>query len=338
MKKFKLLLTGLIFIALFASVSYAAARSGEVTMQFDVSAPANAKDVRLWIPYPTSGDHQDIHDVSVSGNFTKKGVYKEKEHGNVALYAEWRGPFKKRVLTYTFKVRRTDFVMRDFPAKEKPLSKKKMARYLRATSFGPTSGKVKTLALQITQGQTTTAGKARAIYNWIVNNMYRDEGVKGCGYGKVERLINTRGGKCADISSVFVALARSARVPSREMFSIRMPAGKTGDMTKNQHCWAEFYEPGYGWVPVDPADVRKAMLQKNTKNLNDVKDLADYFFGGVDDNRVVYGTGRDILLKPRQNGGRLDYFMYPYAEADGKPLSEDLFGFNLGWKISFKEL
>ncbi len=337
MKKFKLLLAGLVMVALFASVSNAAERKGGITMTFDLNSPASAKDVRLWIPYPTSGDHQKIYGVSVSGNFTKKGVYKEKEHGNTALYAEWRGPFKKRVLTYTFKVRRTDFIMRNFPKKEGPMPAG-MARYLRATSFGPTSGKVKTLAIQITRGQRTVVGKARAIYNWIVTNMYRDESVKGCGYGKVERLITTRGGKCADISSVFVALARSAGVPSREMFTIRMPAGETGDMTKNQHCWAEFYEPGYGWVPVDPADVRKAMLQKNTRNLNDVKDLVEYFFGGVDDNRIVYGTGRDILLNPRQDGGRLDYFMYPYAEADGKPLSEDLFGFNLGWKISFREL
>jgi hypothetical protein len=30
--------------------------------------------------------------------------------------------------------------------------------------------------------------------------------------------------------------------------------------------------------------------------------------------------------------------MYPYAEADGKPLNEDLYGFNLGYKITFREL
>jgi hypothetical protein len=30
--------------------------------------------------------------------------------------------------------------------------------------------------------------------------------------------------------------------------------------------------------------------------------------------------------------------MYPYAEADGKPLNEDLYGFNLGYTIGFREL
>ena len=329
----------LVLAVVFSSFSYAKERKkGEVTLQLNMKAPEKAKDVRLWIPYPVSSQYQRVYDVSITGNFTKEGIYREGEHGNIALYAEWKGDFKNRVLKYSFKVDRRDFVRKDFPKREMPFSKKEFARYLRPTSLGPTSGKVKTLALEITRGKNTVVGKARAIYNWIVANMYRDEGVKGCGYGKVERLITTRGGKCADISSVFVALARSAGVPAREMFSIRMPAGKTGDMTESQHCWAEFYCPGYGWVPVDPADVRKAMLQKRTTNLNDVKDLVDYFFGAVDDNRIVYYTGRDVLLNPRQKGGRLDYFMYPYAEADGKPLSADLFGFDLGYKISFKEL
>ncbi len=335
----------LVFIMAFASVTfsterraYAQDRRGEVILQLNMNAPVKAKDVRLWIPYPVSGKYQRIYDVNITGNFTKEGIYREGEHGNIALYAEWKGQFRKRVLTYSYKVSRRDFVMKDFPKQELPFSKKEFARYLRATSFGPTSGKVKALALEITRYENGVVGKARAIYNWIVANMYRDEGIKGCGYGKVERLITTRGGKCADISSVFVALARSAGVPAREIFSIRMPAGKTGDMTKNQHCWAEFYDPGYGWVPVDPADVRKAMLQKKTNNLKDVQGLVEYFFGAVDDNRIVYYTGRDVLLNPRQQGGRLDYFMYPYAEADGKPLSADLFGFDLGYKMSFKQL
>ena len=338
MKKSIIFLVTFALLTAFASPSHANQRSGEVTFSINLKAPEKAKDVRLWIPYPVSDKYQRIYDVRITGNFTREGIYREGEHGNIALYAEWRGAFKKRSLTYRFRVTRKDFVMKDFPEKELPFSKKEFAPYLRATSLGPTSGKVKTLALEITKGETGVVAKARGIYNWIVANMYRDEGVKGCGYGKVERLITTRGGKCADISSVFVALARSAGVPAREIFSIRMPAGKSGDMTEGQHCWAEFYCPGYGWIPVDPADVRKAMLQKHTTSLKDVQGLVKYFFGAVDDNRIVYFTGRDVLLEPPQKGGRLDYFMYPYAEADGKPVNEDLFGFNLGYKISFKEL
>ena len=55
------------------------------------------------------------------------------------------------------------------------------------------------------------------------------------------------------------------RNPAGEVFGIRMPKGKEGDMTRAQHC-AEFYLPGYGGssscgrVESDPE--RKITLQE----------------------------------------------------------------------------
>jgi len=327
-----------IFIAAFADPAMAKERKGEVTVQFNLSAPVDAKNVRLWIPYPVSDENQSIEDVRVTGNFSNSGAYREGENGNVALYAEWNGPSKDRTLTYSFNVDRKEVVKKNFPEKELPFSKEEFKEYLKATSLGPTTGKVKELADKITKGKKTNLAKSKAIYDWILNNMHRNPDIKGCGFGEVEKLIVSLGGKCGDIHSVFVALSRSAGVPSREIFGIRMAKGKEGDITKSQHCWAEFYMPGYGWVPVDPSDVRKAMLEKKITDPKEAKDLVEYFFGAVEENRIAYQTGRDLTLNPAQKDGKLNYFMYPYAEADGKTLNEDLFGFNLGYKISFKEL
>jgi len=338
---------GFVFAAIvafsLAAITFAAGvkvkeRRAEVTINVNLQAKAESKRVSLWIPYPVSDENQTIEDVNITGNFSKSGIYREGRYGNMALYAEWNGALKERVLTYSFKVKRNEAVKADFPERELSFSKEEFKGYLKATRLGPTDGKVKYLAAQITKGKSSNLAKARAVYDWIVNNMHRDPDVKGCGFGEVEKLIVSLGGKCGDISSVFVALSRSAGVPAREIFGIRMPKGKTGDMTKNQHCWAEFYVPGYGWVPVDPSDVRKAMLEKKTDNLNDVKSLVEYFFGAVDESRIAYQSGRDLILNPAQKDGKLNYFMYPYAEVDGKALNEDLFGFNLGYKISFKEL
>jgi len=313
-------------------------RQGEVTIQFNLNAPAESKNVRLWIPYPVSDENQTIEDVNIKGNFSKSSIYRDGRYGNMALYAEWNGSSKERLLTYTFKVKRREVIKKDFLKKELSFSKYEFREYLTATSFGPTDGKVRELAEKITKGKNTNIDKARAIYDWIVYNMHRDPNVKGCGFGDVEKLIVSLGGKCGDISSVFVALSKSIGVPTREIFGIRIPKGKEGDMTKAQHCWAEFYFQGYGWVPVDPSDVRKAMLERNIKDTKDAKDLVEYFFGAVDESRIAYQSGRDVILNPPQKEGKLNYFMYPYAEADGKTLNEDLFGFNLGYKISFKEL
>lgn len=336
--KFVVCLMILFTIGALPALSSAKERTAEVTLQLDLKAPEESKNVRVWIPYPVSDENQSVTDVNVNGNFSKSGIYREGEHGNIALYAEWDNPLKERTLSYTFRVTRKETVKKNFPEKELPFSMDEYALFLGPTKYGPTTGKVKELAEKITKGEKTKLAKSRAIYDWIVNNMHRDPNIKGCGYGEVEKLLVSLGGKCGDIHSVYVALARSVGVPSREIFGIRMPKGKEGDMTKNQHCWAEFYLPGYGWVPVDPSDVRKAMLDRKITDVKEVKDLVDYYFGALDESRIAYQGGRDLTLNPVQKDGALNYFMYPYAEADGKSLNEDLFGFNLGYKISFKEL
>jgi len=312
-------------------------RSAEITITFDLKAPEDAKEVRLWVPYPVSDKNQEIFDVHVNGNPSYWGIYTESRYRNHILYSEWKSPAKERKLTLTFKVKRKEVITKDFPQKETTLSQDEFKDYLGSAKNIPLDGKVKEHALKITKDKKTILEKARAIYDWIVDNMYRDPNVKGCGFGEVERLLETMGGKCADIHSVFVALARASGIPAREIFGIRIPKGKEGDMTKAQHCWAEFYLPGYGWVVVDPADVRKAILEQKI-TLEEAKPLREYFFGAVDESRIAFGTGRDIILNPPQASEPLNYFMYPYAEADGKPLNEDLYGFNIGYKITFKEI
>ena len=320
------------------AMAVAADHEGTVTIEFNLNAPPAAKNVRLWIPYPVSDDNQMVGNVKVSGNYSHSGVHREGKHGNMALYAEWDEPAKKRELTYSFTVKRKRIETGTLARKEPAYSRQEYARYLRATSLGPTTGTVRKTARTITKGKRTNHEKAKAIYDWIVKNMYRDPNIKGCGYGDVEKLLVSLGGKCGDIHSVFVALARSVDVPAREIFGLRLPKENKRNITSWQHCWAEFYMPGFGWVPVDPSDVRKVMLKKKTADLNDVQDLVEFYFGGIDQYRVAYQTGRDITLNPPQNDVTLNYFMYPYAEVDGKTLNADLFGHNLGYTISFKSL
>jgi len=318
-------------------VSGAKGKQGIITVTVDLNAPAGAKQVRLWIPYPMSDEYQRITDVAVQGNYSSMGVYREGRYGASILFAEWDAPAPKRTMTYSFRVMRKEASAKDCSATEHPVSREEFSLYLSPTRRGPTDGGVAALAARITKGKTSVREKARAIYDWIVENMHRDPTVKGCGLGEVTALLASLGGKCADIHSVFVALARAAGVPAREIFGLRLPPGQEGDITGWQHCWAEFYLPGTGWVPVDPADVRKAILARKI-SLEEARPLREYYFGAVDERRVEFGTGRDLVLTPSQAGEPLNYFMYPYAEADGTPLNEDLYGYNIGYRIFFREM
>jgi transglutaminase-like putative cysteine protease len=234
---------------------------------------------------------------------------------------EWPKETGSRKLAFSFHVERKEITQRNLPDKEPSWNRSDYAEYLQPTSLGPLDGEVKKQADRITKGKKTNLEKAKAIYDWTVENMYRDPNTKGCGLGDVCVLLKSPGGKCTDISSVFIALCRAAGVPAREVFSIRLGKKAEEDITTYQHCWAEFFLPGFGWVTADPADVRKAMLVEKLE-LSDpkVKEYRSYFWGGIDAYRVVLAKGRDLKLNPPQAGDPLNTFGYPYAEVGGKPV------------------
>jgi transglutaminase-like putative cysteine protease len=321
MKKSIVVLVMTMLAGICVSSAFAVDRGGVVTVEVDLSNHEPGKEVRLWLPYAVSDRDQLVSDIKISGNFTESAVYTDRMNKNPILYAQWPKDARTRKLSYTFRVLRHEVLRRDFPKKSVCWDPSGFGRYLSATSLGPVDGEVKKLADAITAKKTDVLAKAEAIYNWVCSNMYRDPTTRGCGKGDVCELLRHRGGKCTDISSVFVALCRAAGVPAREIFGIRLGKKPQEDITGWQHCWAEFYLPGYGWVPADPADVRKAILTENlTPGEAKAEKYRKYFWGGIDANRVKLAVGRDVVLNPPQAGPPLNTFGYPYAEVDGKPL------------------
>ena len=151
--------------------------------------------------------------------------------------------------------------------------------------------------------------KARALYEWIVDNTFRDPKVRGCGLGDIQTMLETKnlGGKCADLNALFVGFARSVGIPARDVYGIRVAdsadfksLGRSGDITKAQHCRAEFYLAGHGWVPVDPADVRKVVLEEKPGGLPlddpQVQKARAKLFGAWEMNWMAYNYAHDVTL------------------------------------------
>jgi transglutaminase-like putative cysteine protease len=321
MKRMLFLMTIALVMAVPLSLFAAAESSGTITMEFDLSGHPADQVARLWIPYPLSDQDQLITNISVSGDFAESAVYSDQKYSTPMLYARWEKGATSRKVVLNFAVTRREVVKKDFPKQEAAWDPADYSLYLAPTSLGPIDGVVKELADKIVGDKVTVYDKARAIYDWTCENMYRDPATKGCGPGDVCLLLQKPGGKCTDIHSVFVSLCRAVGVPAREIFGIRQGKKEIEDITQWQHCWAEFFLPGYGWVPVDPADVRKIMLTEDLK-LDDqkTKDYRKYFWGAWDAYRVKLAVGRDLILNPAQKGKPLNTFGYPYAEIGGIPL------------------
>ncbi len=77
-----------------------------------------------------------------------------------------------------------------------------------------------------------------------------------------------------------------------------------------------FRDPKRGWVPMGAADGRRWLDAGREANKN--YDFGDLF---VARSAVMVSRGRNLTLMPAQHAGPLNNFIYPYAEADGKPIT-----------------
>jgi transglutaminase-like putative cysteine protease len=173
----------------------------------------------------------------------------------------------------------------------------------------PLNGVISELAKEHTAGESSDLAKAQSIYNYVVSTMHYDKSGEGWGRGDAVWACTSKRGNCTDFHSLFIAMMRSVHIPARFEIGFPIPEGKTEGDIPGYHCWAEFYLQGTGWVPVDASEASKNPSKR------------DYFFGAHDDNRVLFTFGRDIRLSAQQEGEPLNYFIYPYAELDGKPVA-----------------
>jgi transglutaminase-like putative cysteine protease len=285
---------------------------------------------RAWIPVP-SVNEKDWFKSSPSQWTTngKAALTHDPKYAAGLVHVEWADAEAAPVIEVTSHIKVRDrAVDLSKPGKVEALTVGERKLYLRATELIPTGGIVKQTADRITKGAETDLEKARAIYEWVVENTFRDAKVRGCGIGDIAAMLKTgnMGGKCADINALYVGLARAAGLPARDVYGLRVAPSKFGYnslgagssvISKAQHCRSEVYLAGFGWVPVDPADVRKVALEEPPANLKiddpTVVAARQALFGSWETNWLAYNFAHDVAL-PGSNGPKLGFLMYPRAE------------------------
>jgi transglutaminase-like putative cysteine protease len=308
-------------------------RTFEVKTRVEILKPSGA--ARVWLPAALLS--KTPFQKTLSNEFRAEGgtarIVEGKADGLGIVAAQFPAGVKP-VLTLTSRVATKNCAV-DLSASGKAPKADcaELEHFLRPTKLLPTGGIVKTAANEITSGAKTDLEKARAIYEWIVDNTFRNPKTRGCGIGDIRFMLESKdlGGKCADLNALYVGLARAAGLPARDAYGIRVAKSELGykslgtaseNITKAQHCRAEVYIGGYGWVAVDPADVRKVVLEEPPGNrpLNDemVKKARARLFGSWEMNWMAYNFAHDVAL-PGSAGAPVGFLMYPQAEtADGR--------------------
>jgi len=325
-------------------------RTFEVTTRVEVLKTSGT--TRIWLPAPLISETP--FQKTLSATFQPDGgtakIIESKPDALGIVTAEFPSGVKP-VLTFTSRIATKNYVVDlSAPNNAPKLDRADMQHFLRPTKLLPTDGIVQATAAEITSGAKTDVEKARAIYEWIVDNTFRNPKTRGCGVGDIRFMLESRdlGGKCADLNSLYVGIARAAGLPARDVFGIRVGKSEMGykslgasseNVTKSQHCRAEVYLSDFGWVPVDPADVRKVVLEEQPGNrpLEDdmVKNARARLFGSWEMNWMAYNFAHDVGL-PGSNGAPLGFLLYPQAEtAEGRLDSLDPDNFK--YEITSKE-
>jgi len=321
----------------------------EVTTHVELLRPKGVS--RVWVPLPLAVETPfqkplDNHWEAPGG---KASFAHDARYGVTLVSAEWPEGVQP-VLEVKSKVTTRDWgVDLLAPPGLERLDAASRALWTAPTRLLPTDGLVLATARQITTGvKGGDLEKARALYAWVCDNSFRDPKVRGCGLGDIQSMLTTQsyGGKCADINALFVGLARAVGIPARDVYGVRVAdsqrgykaLGKSGDITKAQHCRAEFFAEGYGWIPVDPGDVRKVVLEEAPGNLpvDDPKVQAarSFLFGNWEMNWMAYNYGHDVALSASRV---VPFLMYPQAEtAEG--LRDCLDPGNFQYTLSSREV
>ena len=291
-------------------------RTFAFTYQVHVPATKNAgAKFFLWLPLPQQDAYQKIRDLQIVSPVAHMEG-RESEYGNSYVVFQ---PTTEQLeagfdATIRFVATRSehkvplDSASAPLVAMNTPTSSD-LERYLEPDKLVPLNGVIGDLAKQETAGETTTLAKARHIYDYVLATMRYDKSGQGWGRGDAVWACTSKRGNCTDFHSLFIGMMRASGIPARFEIGFPLPDSKTEGDIPGYHCWAEFYLNGTGWVPVDASEAWKNPAKR------------DYFFGAHDVNRIFFTYGRDLRLSPDQKGDPLNYFIYPYAELEGKPFT-----------------
>jgi transglutaminase-like putative cysteine protease len=344
----------------------AAARQGtfEVRHELKVTVPEGAQRVRVWFvlpqedPIPGDGTvpAQRVADLHIDSPYPYR-VERDSE-GSKLLYLEATNPQEKELkIVETFVVTRQEVRTSVDPRQAKPLTdadRAKLAPFLTANKHVEIDDEIRTLAHEIVGNETNPVLAARRLYDWTLLNVdywVKDpKNKKASPVGSSTYCLTFRTGNCTDFEALWTSLARAAGIPTRIVYGSFFKPDLNGiDGDQSYHCWATFYAPGLGWVPHDVAVAdmyvgdmlvtpdNELLMRRTTADGMFGVDPAkvDYYFGNLDERRIVWSIGRDLILSPPQDGDPVNAMAKAYVEIDGKVHPE---GAN-GWvrKLTYRE-
>lgn len=276
--------------------------------------PVGTGPIDVFIPLAVSNAHQDIvrHEMTTRIPGQEKT---EPRYGN----RFWHGHLDQSdgqpiTITVKYWVRRRVFQAQGLAAagqEHSPQEREQMKLFLGPNRRVPISGPlIERIRADIPKSDPTPLGRARAIYDFVIDTMEYKKVGTGWGNGDTFWACSARYGNCTDYHALFISLARAEGIPARFEIGFSIPEDKPAGTIEGYHCWTEFHLPGVDWVPIDASEADKRPERR------------EIYFGTYPADRIQFTIGRDLELGKGHTTGPLNYFIYPHVEVAGKKFEE----------------
>ncbi len=297
---------------------------------YEIITTVNLKNARgqsrLWLPLPLNQDtlFQRTLGHSWSGNPENSSMRRFPDGDLEVFHCEWDDGTDSRLQIKTL-VTTAD---RHFDVTKRTIAPERddiLRHNLQSSRLIPNDGLAHQLGERIIGRIKDPVAQAKAIYEWVAENSIYDPSIPGCGKGDVRRQLTEGqyGGRSADINGLFVSICRAVGIPARCVYGLRVAPSRlfrslgltSDDATRSQHVRAEFYIPGYGWIPVDPSDIRRAIAMEGLSDRDSrLNSLRKVLFGVWEMNWIAFNLGTDITLPGRQLP--MPFLLHPQLESN----------------------
>jgi len=171
---------------------------------------------------------------------------------------------------------------------------------------------LRALSKQIIGTATNEYVKARMFYDWIAEHIKYSYALEYSTIRNISEYCRGKGyGDCGQEALLFITLCRMNGIPARWQSGwATVPGGKT------IHDWSEIYLEPYGWVPVDPYMGIWATRYSRVLSDSEKREVRDFYFGGLDQWRMIANSDHNQTLVPVKNTFRSDTVDFQRGELE----------------------
>jgi len=309
--------------------TYVLPKRFEVTMMVTAKAETSAENevIRAWLPVPREYPFQSDFQLQSASppikhldppSSTIRAAYLEAE-ARPGKTAEFR-------VTYQYTSHAVWFDLSSpsagaFKRDEQAQTWTKEAPHV---VFTP---EMRALSRKIAPGETNHVRLAKSFYDWISTNIKYSYAIEYSTIRNISDYCRSRGyGDCGQEALMFITLCRLNGIPARWQ-----SGWNTFPEAKSIHDWSEIYLEPWGWVPVDPYMGIYAMQYASSLSPQQREELRDFYFGGLDQFRIVANSDHNQQLTPPKKFFRSDTvdFQRGELETEKRNLYFDQFNYRL---------